>query len=379
MAIVETKTGYKVRYRIGTKQYSKSGFSTKKEAKAYEAEQLRRKRSGSWTDPKAGSVTIQTVFDDWLASKQISNRTRSDYAEVWNSCIRSEWADVRLSDVSPASVQRWISRMDDRYSQARTSKAVTILSQVFDWAVADERILDNPAKRARALTKGRSIKLGGSKRQKRFLDQAEVAHLAVCAGDDGDMLLVMSYTGLRFGEVTASRAPDVDLLRGRLAVRRAHSDVRGRLEVVPPKSGRERMVPIPKLLRPVLERRLASITSPDGLLFRAPMGGPVRYSRWRRDVFNKAVVKAGLSGVTPHSLRHTYAALAVRAGTNPKVLQVAMGHSDIRLTLDTYGGLYGDDLDRLAEGLDDIATGKPSMDVPISFPRASGRQKGRES
>ncbi len=60
---------------------------------------------------------------------------------------------------------------------------------------------------------------------------------------------------------------------------------------------------------------------------------------------------AGLAGLTPHGLRHTYAALAVKAGANPKVLQVAMGHSDIRLTLDTYGGLFGDDLDSLAESM----------------------------
>ena len=52
----------------------------------------------------------------------------------------------------------------------------------------------------------------------------------------------------------------------------------------------------------------------------------------------------------------TYAALAVQAGANVKVLQKAMGHSDIRLTLDTYGGLFGDDLDALAASMDEAAT-----------------------
>jgi integrase len=58
------------------------------------------------------------------------------------------------------------------------------------------------------------------------------------------------------------------------------------------------------------------------------------------------------TGVTPHALRHTYAALAVSAGANPKVLEATLGHSDIRLILDTYGGLFGDDLDSLADSLD---------------------------
>jgi integrase len=67
------------------------------------------------------------------------------------------------------------------------------------------------------------------------------------------------------------------------------------------------------------------------------------------------VVTCDLGGITPHSLRHTYAALAVQAGANVKVLQKAMGHSDIRLTLDTYGGLFGDDLDALAQRMDEAA------------------------
>ena len=33
-----------------------------------------------------------------------------------------------------------------------------------------------------------------------------------------------------------------------------------------------------------------------------------------------------------------------------------MGHSDIRLTLDTYGGLFGDDLNALAERMDTAAS-----------------------
>ncbi|MBM3690349.1 MAG: hypothetical protein FJW80_12005 [Actinobacteria bacterium] len=111
------------------------------------------------------------------------------------------------------------------------------------------------------------------------------------------------------------------------------------------------------------------LSSPDALLFQSSKGGPIRYSRWRRDVFNPAAKEIGIAGLTPHALRHTYAALAVQAGANPKVLQAAMGHSDIRLTLDTYGGLFGDDLDALAKGLDSAAHAQAAArDVPSVFP-----------
>ena len=60
--------------------------------------------------------------------------------------------------------------------------------------------------------------------------------------------------------------------------------------------------------------------------------------------------------IKPRSLRHSYAALAVQARFNAKVLQQAMGHSSIRLVMDTYGGLFDDDLNALAESMDSAAS-----------------------
>ena len=170
------------------------------------------------------------------------------------------------------------------------------------------------------------------------------------------MIQVMAYTGVRFGEVTELRVKDISLVSRRLHVRRAVSDVRGRLVVGPPKSGESREVPIPEFLLEGLSAVIAQASRKNDLLFTTASGTQVRYSRWRSSFFKKAVDKTGLTGITPHSLRHTYAALAVQSGANVKVLQKAMGHSDIRLTLDTYGGLFGDDLNALAERMDAAAS-----------------------
>jgi Phage integrase family len=67
------------------------------------------------------------------------------------------------------------------------------------------------------------------------------------------------------------------------------------------------------------------------------------------------VAAAGLDGLTPHDLRHTAASLAVAAGANVKAVQRMLGHASATMTLDVYAGLFGDDLDTVADLLDEAA------------------------
>jgi len=47
----------------------------------------------------------------------------------------------------------------------------------------------------------------------------------------------------------------------------------------------------------------------------------------------------GLSRLTLHDARHTYASLMIAAGVNAKALSTFMGHANIAITLDLYGHL----------------------------------------
>jgi integrase len=78
----------------------------------------------------------------------------------------------------------------------------------------------------------------------------------------------------------------------------------------------------------------------------------LRNTNFRHRVFDQAAAAAGLPGLTPHEMRHTAASLAVAAGANVKAVQRMLGHASAAMTLDVYAGLFGDDLDDLADGLD---------------------------
>ena len=62
-----------------------------------------------------------------------------------------------------------------------------------------------------------------------------------------------------------------------------------------------------------------------------------------------------MEGLTPHELRHTAASLAVSAGANVKAVQRLLGHASAAMTLDVYSGLFDDDLDAVADRMDEAS------------------------
>ena len=258
-------------------------------------------------------------------------RTRTARQPPVNRCFtRGAGADRRVG-LGPSGVRQ----------------SVFVISAALDHAVRSGRIRSNPA-HGLGLPRPR-------RRDYVFLTHGQLRDLAAEAGPWKVFVLVLGYTGLRWGEATALRVCDIDLARRRIDVRRAFSDVGGRVVLGTPKSHQSRTVPVPRFLARELA---AAITGKhaDDLVFTMPGGSVMRLSNWRRASFLPARARAGLSGrFRIHDLRHTAASLMVQAGYPPKMLQEIMGHASITTTLDLYGHLYPGDMDRYADRLDSAA------------------------
>jgi hypothetical protein len=75
--------------------------------------------------------------------------------------------------------------------------------------------------------------------------------------------------------------------------------------------------------------------------------------------------EAALDPLTPHEARHTAASYMAAAGLTPKEAQEAMGHADIRTTLNIYAKAVPGWQEQAAAKLDahlDGATGLPAPD-----------------
>src|SRR5690606_29982023 len=61
----------------------------------------------------------------------------------------------------------------------------------------------------------------------------------------------------------------------------------------------------------------------------------------------------GFGDLLVHDLRDTAASLAISSDASIKAVQRMLGHAAAAMTLDIYGGLYDDDLEDLADRLEE--------------------------
>lgn len=184
------------------------------------------------------------------------------------------------------------------------------------------------------------------------------------------LIYTAAFTGLRASELYGLRVRDIGLKRSVLRVRQSFTLVDGsdRQDADPtfgdlksPKS--RRTVPLPQFLRAMFAQHLAALpggVGPDALVFTGSTDAPIRHGLFVRRYFSPAVealvadeeLPPEKEGLTFHGLRHTYAALSSLAGDPIEVLARNMGHSSIKVTVDTYGHLYESIRERSADRLD---------------------------
>jgi integrase len=234
--------------------------------------------------------------------------------------------------------------MVEDISPARIRQALQVLHASLDMAVDDGLISRNPTHRVKTPPV--------RKRRQLFLTADQLEDLATTADrfreGMGGLIRLLGYGGLRWGEAVALRWENVDVSRRRIGVEEAATEISGRLVFGSPKTHETRTVIVPRFV-------IDGLGEPgEGLVFRAPRGGPLRHSNFTRTVWVPAVGDADdvPEDLLIHDLRDTAASLAISAGASIKAVQRMLGHASAAMTLDTYGSLFTEDLEDLADRME---------------------------
>lgn len=153
----------------------------------------------------------------------------------------------------------------------------------------------------------------------RWLAREEADRLvAACSPHLAPLVTFLLHTGARLGEALSLRWAQVDLQARRVVF-------------LDTKNGESRGVP----LNDVAWMALANLPGREGEVFRTPAGQP--YSRSEiggspiKTAFSGACRRAGLDGVHPHTLRHTFASWLVMAGVPLRTVAEILGHKSLAM------------------------------------------------
>ena len=244
-------------------------------------------------------------------------------------------------EVAPLVLRRYLAALHaEGYARASLQRKATAVRQLFSLLARRDRVEADPAAR---LASPKS-----APRLPRALRPAQVEALlaapdaATPLGQRDRALLELLYaSGARVGEAVGLDLDAVDLAGGRV---RLYG-----------KGGKERLVPVGEPACVALERWIGE--GRVRLLATAAAGGPAVFcgvrggrlgDREARAVVARHARAAGLEGVSPHALRHSYATHLLEGGADVRAVQELLGHVALQTT-QTYTHLTQDHVRRSYE------------------------------
>jgi integrase len=358
---------WQVRYRDPSGKERARSFRRKADAEKFMVTVETDKLRGIWADPRLAKITVSEWLPTWQASRvHLRPSTRALSESLLRNHVLPYFGDRRLGSVTPTDVQGFVAHLEEKGLAASTVRqSYLLVTGLFSSALDSDLIVRSPC---------RGINLPHDARSEmRFLTADEVSELASVIDERYHALvLTAAYAGCRFGELAGLKVHRLDLLRRTLTITEALSEVRGEVRLAPPKTAAaRRQVALPQFLAEELAAHLAAWPpGADGFVFTAPQGGPLLRRNFRRREWLPAVRASVGEPMRFHDLRHTHAAMLIAQGEHPKVIQNRLGHSSIKVTLDTYGHLL-DGLDvAAAERLDTVFAR-----TPVEVPSSSGRDR----
>ncbi len=313
-----------------------------------------------WNEP-----TPSALEDEWsvaeytrrmIDAQDLRSTTRSLYLR--NLRLHVDDTDLGRADVryvTPDEVTQWWTELKKSAGVGARRNVVQLVSKAFNRAVLVGDRDDNPLRRAPEVKRPRP----GRQEEVEPLTYGQVEDLAEAAsaprrgqvGPVAEMsrererleVLVMGIGGLRAGEIGGLRRQDMTRKGERCQLRLRQQVVRetGKPAYVSQlkTTAARRTVDIPCWLWDEVESFVkAYAPAPDGRIFHGPNGEP----RAHNDI-NHSVQAAGkriAMDVNAHQLRHTAVSLLIDRGANPREIQRFVGHSDVKMTLGTYGHLF---------------------------------------
>jgi integrase len=280
-------------------------------------------------------LTLEKATKDYLQADEKHRVERNTYAVV--HLLKHFGKDCTLAEINVSKIKKYRQARLEKVKNATVNREIAVLSGIFRVQVELESLDYNPC---------RMIKSLPEEQRDTYLSWDDFNLLVEHSDWLRDLLILLYYTGMRFGEAANLRwemyKPDRRML------------------ILPPSATKEgknerkvrvkpKRVPLRKELVELLEslrtRRGDNVVQAVGLIFGycgnfnnrsdTYQGKPIDRSMVRK-CWARAVERSGIKGLQIRDFRHSWKTNAQRSGIDPAVRNAIVGHASVRPVEDRY-------------------------------------------
>lgn len=359
------------------KRKSKGGFKTKGECRAAASLILAELEKGTYFEIE------KIIFEDYMkrylksVKPQIKEKTYRLYEYVTRVHLVPTFGQMELSKIKPLHIQDFYNKSLETLSGVTVRHFHNVLNMAFNQAIKWQIVNFNPCNSVeKPKIKKRQLTVWTAEQLIRFLDKVKNTTIYL-------PVLLATSTGMREAEICGLTWKCVDLDNRIIYVENQLQLISKKLELVDLKtSGSNRNITISNsivnILKDVYKKQTENrnyfkenydrndfvVCKDDG----SPYNPEYISSNFKRVLYeykhtvkiNDETKKMNLCDelqiplIRFHDLRHTHATLLLKANTNPKVVAERLGHSTVKMTLDTYSHVLPSMQKEAADKLNDI-------------------------
>ncbi|MBK5446032.1 site-specific integrase [Peribacillus sp. TH24] len=331
-----------------TKEKSKKGFESKKEAQLAAEEVEKMIREGF----EITAESLNTYLNMWLNEHKKGAVAKNTF-ELHNRNIKNHiipyFKNILLKDVKPLMYQKFINQLTEKKYSRRTIEIIHgTMYNAFEKALILGKTNMNPCT-------GVTIKGEHNNNGIKFIESEQIGNFLKAAYEYGYIYWifykVLIETGMRKGEAAALQWTDIDLKEKTININKS-------LDFQEASKDKSKMFGDVKTYN---SKRVITIsqTITNDLLFHKKFQNQNKLAlqdNFHHDLnlvlcrndgnympktslfnsFARILKKAGIPPLPIHSTRHTHAVLQLEAGASMKYIQERLGHGSMQITADVY-------------------------------------------